>query len=65
MVTAGGEAVEATLYDPASDSRVRGRYFVAALPEDTLLSRVESLDPAGDTLARRSIDDHAPGPCDR
>jgi hypothetical protein len=65
VVTAGGEAFEAKLYDPASESRVRGRYFVAALPEDRLLSRVESLDAGGHTLARRAIEDQAPGPCDR
>jgi hypothetical protein len=65
VVTAGGEVVEAKLYDPADGSRVRGRYFVAALPEDTLLSRVESLDAGGTILARRSIEDQAPGPCDR
>jgi hypothetical protein len=64
-LTAAGEVFEARLHDPASGSRVRGRYFVAALPEDTHLSRVESLDAAGNTLARRSIEDQAHGPCDR
>ena len=63
VVTAAGEVIEAKRYDPADGSRVRGRYFVAALAEDTLLSRVESLDADGNTLARRSIDDQLSGPC--
>ena len=48
-VAAGGEVFEA---------------FVAALPEGTTPSRVESLDASGNTLARRSIGDQGSGLCE-
>jgi hypothetical protein len=64
VLAAGSEVFEAKLYYPASGSRVRGRYFVAALPEGTTPSRVESLDASGNTLARRSIGDQGSGLCE-
>ena len=56
VVTAAGSVVEAKLYDPASGSLVRGRYFVAALPAGTELSRVEALDAEGNSIRRRLTD---------
>jgi hypothetical protein len=55
-LTAAGDVFEANLYDRASESRVRGRYFVAALPRGTEISRVEALDAAGNWLRRRVRD---------
>jgi hypothetical protein len=63
VVTAAGETFEAKLFAPASGSRVRARYFVAALPEVTP-TRVESLDAGGSILARRSLPGQTPGPCE-
>jgi hypothetical protein len=63
VVTAAGETFEAKLFDPAGGSRVRGRYFVAALPEVTP-TRVESLDAGGSIIARRSLEGRPPGPCE-
>ncbi len=63
VVTAAGETFEAKLFEPAGGSRVRGRYFVAALPEVTP-TRVESLDAEGSILARRSLEGRPPGVCE-
>jgi hypothetical protein len=63
VVTAAGETFEAKLFDPAGGSRVRGRYFVAALPEVTP-TRVESLDAGGSIIARRPLEGRPPGLCE-
>jgi hypothetical protein len=56
VFTADGGVFEAALHDAASGSRVRGRYFVAALPAGTELGRVEALDADGNSVQRRLSD---------
>jgi hypothetical protein len=56
VLTRAGDVFEAKLYEPAVGSRVRGGYFVAALPEGTETSQVESIDAAGHSR-RRDLSD--------
>ena len=60
VLTAAGDVFDAKLYGPASGSRVRGRYFVAALPAGTELSYVEGLDAEGNSVRRRLSDAGGP-----
>jgi hypothetical protein len=63
VLTDDGPTFEAKLYDPATGSRVRGRYFVAALPEETGAGMVQSLDAEGSFLAQRRFADPGPDTC--
>ena len=60
---ANGSTVDARLYEPPMGSRVRARYFAVALPAGADVSRVQSFDPDGGSLARRSIEGQVGGPC--
>jgi hypothetical protein len=56
LTTSAGASVEARLFDRPAGSRVRARYFVAALAEGTQIIAVESFDAAGASLRRVSAD---------
>jgi hypothetical protein len=54
LTTSAGAIVEAQLFERPAGSRVRARYFVAALAEGTEITGVESFDAAGARLRRVS-----------
>jgi len=56
LTTSAGAIVEAQLFDPPAGSKVRARYFVAAVAEGTESTAVESFDAAGARLRRVSAD---------
>jgi hypothetical protein len=64
VVTEEGLTFEAKLYDPATESRVRGRYLVAALPEEIGAGTVQSFDAEGSFLAQRRFADPGPDTCE-
>jgi hypothetical protein len=55
MTTVDGASVDAALHEPPGGSRVRARYFVAALAEGTEVTSVESFDAAGRSLRRTGV----------
>jgi hypothetical protein len=59
LTTSIGATVEARLFDRPAGSRVKARYFVAALAEGTEVTTVESLDAEGARLRRVSADSGA------
>jgi hypothetical protein len=55
--TRDGASADATLYERPARSRVRGRYFVATLPEHAEPTTVESLDAEGRSLETADVAD--------
>ena len=58
-----GTTAVARLYDPPRASRVRARYFIAALAGTTIVRSVQALDSAGAVLATRRASEDSEQPC--
>jgi hypothetical protein len=59
LVLADGTRVDTRLFDRPRGSRLKARYFVAVLPENSAVRSVEALDAAGGVLAARHVEDEA------
>jgi hypothetical protein len=63
LVMADGTTADARLFDPPQGSRLRARFFVAALAGATIARSVQALDSAGTVLATRRASDDSEQPC--
>jgi hypothetical protein len=63
LTLADGGAADANVFDPAPGSRVRARFFAAALPEGTRVREAIALDATGTRLGRRRLPQFPSAPC--
>lgn len=59
LVLADGTGVDARLFDRPRGSRLKARYFITVLPENTAARSIEALDAEGAVRAARRVDDQA------
>jgi hypothetical protein len=63
LALADGTSVDANRYEAPRGSRIRPRFFAAALPEGSAVRSVQALDDAGGVLAERRVPDYSDESC--
>jgi hypothetical protein len=59
LVLADGTRVDSRLFDSPRGSRLKARYFITVLPENSAARSVEALDADGGVLVARRVEDQA------
>jgi hypothetical protein len=59
LVLADGTRVDPRLFERPRGSRLKARYFITVLPENSAARSVEALDAAGGVLVARDVEDQA------